>query len=391
MDFKIPFHRSWFGPEEIKEVVDTLESGWLTTGPKTHRFEEDFKEYIGCKHAIGLNSCTAGLHLSLMALGFSRGEEVITTPLTFPASANVIVHSNLTPVFADIEPGTLNIDPEQVRAKLTSRTRAILPVHFAGHACDMDALLGLAAEQDLRIVEDAAHALETFYKGKKIGGLGDTTSFSFYATKNITTGEGGMLTTNNDKLAEKIRVMRLHGLSRDAWKRYDKRGFAKWELHVPGFKYNMSDINAALGIHQLKKAGQFLELRKKYAARYDEAFRDVEEIETLKIKDYTQSAHHIYVIALDLTRLTLNRDQILDEMQQAGIGVAIHFEPLHLQPFYQQRYGTREKDFPVATSYGERILSLPLFPRMREEEVEEVIQTLTGLIRKYRKKLVGTG
>lgn len=371
--------------DEINEVVDTLKSGWLTTGPKTHRFEEAFKAYIGCKHAIGLNSCTAGLHLSLNAMGFKPGDEVITTPLTFPATANVILHQNLKPVFADIEEGTLNIDVRKIGEKINRNTRAIMPVHFAGHSCDMDAIDDLARKHNLTVIEDAAHALETRYKGRKIGNLGHLTSFSFYATKNITTGEGGMLTTNDDALAEKIRMARLHGLSKDAWKRYGKEGFSHWELHLPGYKYNMSDINAALGIHQLKKVDRFLDLRKQYAALYDQAFRDMEELRALQILDYTSHAHHIYVIALCLEKLTVTRDQFLDAMQAAGIGVAVHFSALHLQPFYRKEHGTKPEDLPVATRCSERILSLPLYPKMSVADVERVIHTVVTLIKKYRR------
>lgn len=382
---ELPFHQAWLDDDEINEVVDTLKSGWLTTGPKTHRFEEAFKAYIGCKHAIGLNSCTAGLHLSLNAMGFKPGDEVITTPLTFPATANVILHQNLKPVFADIEEGTLNIDVRKIGEKINRNTRAIMPVHFAGHSCDMDAIDDLARKHNLTVIEDAAHALETRYKGRKIGNLGHLTSFSFYATKNITTGEGGMLTTNDDALAEKIRMARLHGLSKDAWKRYGKEGFSHWELHLPGYKYNMSDINAALGIHQLKKVDRFLDLRKQYVALYDQAFRDMEELRALQILDYTSHAHHIYVIVLCLEKLTVTRDQFLNAMQAAGIGVAVHFSALHLQPFYRKEHGTKPEDLPVATRCSERILSLPLYPKMSVADVERVIHTVVTLIKKYRR------
>lgn len=381
----LQFHQAWLDEDEINEVVDTLRSGWLTTGPKTHRFEEDFKAYIGCKHAIGLNSCTAGLHLSLVAMGFKPGDEVITTPLTFPATVNVVLHQNLKPVFVDIEEGTLNMDVRKIEEKVGRNTRAIIPVHFAGHACDMDAIDHIAKKHNLAIIEDAAHALETGYKGKKIGNLGNPTAFSFYATKNITTGEGGMLTTNDDALAEKIRMMRLHGLSKDAWKRYGKEGFSHWELHVAGYKYNMADINAALGIHQLKKVNRFLDLRKRYVAMYDDAFRDVPELETLQTRDYTRHAHHIYVIMLRLEQLTLTRDQFLNAIQAEGIGVAVHFSALHLQPLYMKEFGTRPEDLPVATRFSERILSLPLYPKMSTADVERVIHTVTKLIAKHRR------
>jgi dTDP-4-amino-4,6-dideoxygalactose transaminase len=385
MSLKIHFHRSWIEDEEISEVVDTLKSGWLTTGPKAFRFEEDFKNYIGCKHAIGLNSCTAGLHLSLVALGFKPGDEVITTPITFPATANVVIHERLKPVFADVEAGTLNIDAGKIEAKITPRTRAIMVVHFAGHACDMDPIEDLARRHNLIVIEDAAHALETRYKGKKVGNLGHLTSFSFYATKNITTGEGGMLTTNDDELEQRLRILRLHGLSRDAWKRYGGSGFSHWELHEPGFKYNMPDINAALGIHQLRKVERFMAIRKSYVERYDAAFRDVPEIETLQTREYTGHAHHLYVIALRLERLSVTRDRFLDAVQEAGVGVAVHFGALHLQPFYRREFHTRPEDCPVATSYHDRILSLPLYPKMTPAEVDMVTDTVKDLVVQFRR------
>lgn len=385
MGIDMPFHRAWLEDDEIQEVVDTLKSGWLTTGAKTHKFEEAFQSYIGCKHAIGLNSCTAGLHLSLVALRFEPGSEVITTPMTFPATANVVVHERLRPVFVDVEPGTLNIDPAKIEEKISSRTRAVFLVHFAGHPCDMDAIQAIADKHNLVVIEDAAHALESSYKGKKIGGLGHMTSFSFYANKNITTGEGGMLTVNDDELAEKIRVMRLHGLNKDAWKRFGNSGFTHWRLHAPGYKYNLTDISAALGIHQLKRVNQFLEIRKRYVETYDEAFKDIPELEVLIRRDYAQSAYHLYIIALRLKRLTISRDQFLNEIQAMGIGVAVHYIPLHLQPYYIEEFNTKAEDCPVASAYSERVLTLPLYPKMSVQDVARVIETVRDLIKKYRK------
>lgn len=385
MAIDMPFHRAWFDDDEIQEVIDTLKSGWLTTGPRTHRFEEDFKNYIGCRHAIGLNSCTAGLHLSLVALGFKPGSEVITTPMTFPATANVVVHERLRPVFVDIEPGTLNIDPAKIEEKISPRTKAISLVHFAGHPCDMDSIQAIADKHNLVIIEDAAHALESSYKGKKIGNLGHLTSFSFYANKNMTTGEGGMLTVNDDELAEKIRVMRLHGLNRDAWKRFGESGFSHWQLHSPGYKYNMMDISAALGIHQLKKVNRFLEIRKRYTKIYDEAFKDIPELEILIRKDYAQSACHLYIIALRLEHLNIDRDQFLNEIQSRGIGVGVHYVSLHLQPFYMNEFKTKSEDCPVASSYSERVLTLPLYPKMSDQDIIRVVETVHDLIKKFRK------
>ena len=385
MSVDLPFHKSWLEEEEHREVEDTLNSGWLTTGPKVQKFEEAFKEYIGCKHAVALNSCTAGLNLALALQNFADGDEVITTPMTFPATANAILLQRLKPVFADIEPGTLTIDPRKIEAVITPRTRAIIPVHFAGHPCDMTPIQELADKHKLVIIEDAAHALEAEYKGQKIGNMGNATAFSFYANKNITTGEGGMLVTNDDALAETIRVMRLQGISRDAWKRFGKSGFAHWEQTLAGHKCNMTDLNASLGLHQVKKIERFMTLRKKYVSMYDNAFADVPELETLAVRDYATSAHHIYIIALQLERLTVDRDEFLDAIQSAGIGVAVHYVALHLQPYYVKNFNTKPQDFPIASNYSERVISLPLYPKMSSADVERVIGTVKDLVNKFRR------
>ncbi|HIE79310.1 MAG TPA: DegT/DnrJ/EryC1/StrS family aminotransferase [Nitrospinaceae bacterium] len=385
MSVDLPFHKSWLEEEEHREVEDTLNSGWLTTGPKAQKFEEAFKDYIGCKHAVALNSCTAGLNLALTVQNFAEGDEVITTPMTFPATTNVILLQRLKPVFADIEPGTLTIDPRKIEAKITPRTRAIIPVHFAGHPCDMTPIQELADRHKLVIIEDAAHALESGYKGKKIGNLGNATAFSFYANKNITTGEGGMLVTNDDALAETIRIMRLQGISRDAWKRYGKSGFSHWEHTLAGHKCNMSDLNASIGMHQIKKVERFMTLRKKYVSMYDRAFADVAELETLAVRDYATHAHHLYVISLHLERLTIDRDGFLDAIQSTGIGVALHYVALHLQPYYVKNFNTKPQDFPIASNYSERVITLPLYPKMSSADVERVIGTVKDLIKKFRR------
>ena len=385
MKIDLPYHQSWLEEEEHLEVTDTLTSGWLTTGPKTKKFEEAFSDFIGCKHAIALNSCTAGLNLALEVQGFPEGDEVITTPMTFPATANVILLQKMKPVLVDIEPGTLLIDPKKIEEKITPRTRAIIPVHFAGHPCDMDTITALAEKYNLLVIEDAAHALETKYKGRKVGNMGNTTSFSFYANKNITTGEGGMVVTDDDDLAEKFQTMRLQGISRDAWKRYGKSGYTHWEQKMAGHKCNMSDINASIGIHQLKKIDRFLELRQKYVAMYDRGFADVPELETLARHDNVGHAHHIYIIALQLEQLTVDRDGFLDAMQGSGIGVAVHYIALHLQPYYVENFNTKPQDYPVASNYSERILSIPLYPKMSEADVDRVINTVQTLIKRFRR------
>jgi dTDP-4-amino-4,6-dideoxygalactose transaminase len=385
MTIDLPYHQPCIENQEINEVVETLKSGWLTTGPRTLKFEEAFSNYIGCRHAIGLNSCTAGLHLALAVKEFRANDEVITTTMTFPATANAIIHAGLRPVFVDIEAGTLNMDVSLIEEKITSRTRAIVPVHFAGHPCDMDPIMELANKYKLTVIEDAAHAIEAKYKDRKIGNLGNPTSFSFYANKNITTGEGGMLVLNDDSLADKVRTLRLHGISRDAWKRYGKSGFAHWELDSPGFKYNMADINAALGIHQLKKVNHFLKLRKKYSSLYDLAFSKVPELEILETRDYAESAHHLYIISLRLEQLTVSRDEFIDAIQSKGIGVAVHYIGLHLQPYYRKEYGVSREKFTVATRYSERVISLPLYPLMSVGDIERVIEVVTDLIDRYRR------
>ena len=385
MSVDLPFHKSWLEEEEHREVEDTLNSGWLTTGPKTQKFEEAFKDYIGCRHAVALNSCTAGLNLALTVQKFAEGDEVITTPMTFPATANVILLQRLKPVFADIEPGTLTIDPRKIEAKITPRTRAIIPVHFAGHPCDMTPIQELADRHKLVIIEDAAHALESRYKGKKIGNLGHATAFSFYANKNITTGEGGMLVTNDDALAETLRILRLQGISHDAWKRHGKSGFSHWEQTLAGHKCNMSDLNASIGLHQIKKVERFMTLRKKYVSMYDRAFADVAELETLAVRDYATHAHHLYVISLHLERLTIDRDGFLDAIQSTGIGVALHYVALHLQPYYVKNFNTKPQDFPIASNYSERVITLPLYPKMSSADVERVIGTVKDLIKKFRR------
>ncbi|MBI5749436.1 MAG: DegT/DnrJ/EryC1/StrS family aminotransferase [Nitrospinae bacterium] len=390
----IQFHKSSILHDEIKEVVDTLKSGWITTGPKTKRFEEDFRKYIGCKYAIGLNSCTAGLHLALAALNIGEGDEVITTPITFPATANVIIHQKATPVFVDVKIDTLNIDVSKIEEKITSRTKAIMPVHFAGHPCDMGKIMDIAMRNKLSVIEDAAHAIESEYNGKKVGNIGDFTSFSFYATKNITTGEGGMLTTNNDELAEKARMLSLHGISKDAWKRYGKEGFQHWELFYPGFKYNMFDIQAAIGIHQLKKIESFLKIRKKYVDMYNEAFEDVPEILPLKIKGRIKHAHHLYVIIIKTEELNADRDEIMSEIQNNGVGLGVHFRTLHLQPYYQNPNPKskirnhrlyKRGMFPVAEYASDRVISLPLYPKMSVLDVKYVIKVVKEVIEGFRK------
>ncbi len=379
----IPFHRPSFGPEEERALVDTLRSGWVTTGPRTKSFETRFAEYAGAKHAIALNSCTAGLHLCLMAHNIGPGEEVITSPLTFAATANVIEQVGARPVFIDVEPDTLNMDPNRLAAAVTPRTRAIIPVHFAGHPCDLDAIHEIAATHGIPVIEDAAHAVESVYRGRKIGGISRATCFSFYATKNITTGEGGMVTTHDDALAERLRLLSLHGISVDAWQRHRPGEYRHWEIVEPGYKYNMSDIQAALGLCQLAKVDRFQRQRRRWTEQYDEAFVDLPEITVLKRRPDVAAAHHLYVIRFAVERLGVLRDQLMTILQERGIGIGIHFRPVHLHPYYRGKYGFVPGAFPIAEDAGNRCISLPLFPAMRKEEVthvaREVRHVVTGL------------
>lgn len=382
----LPFHQPLIGPEELREVADTLASGWLTTGPRTRRFEEAFRAYAASDHAVGVSSCTAALHLALLVLGIGEGDEVLTSPVTFPATANVVIHLRATPVFVDVEPDTLNLDASQIARRITPRTRAILPVHFAGHPCDMDEILRLAGRHSLAVVEDAAHAIESAYRGRKVGSIGTLTAFSFYPTKNMTTGEGGMLTTDDGTLADRARVLSLHGLSKSAWQRYVPGQFQHWEALLPGYKYNMFDVQAALGLHQLERVEGWLEVRRKYANRYDAAFADLPGIRPLAIRPDVRHAHHLYVVLVEPERLTADRDQILSALQAEGIGVGVHFRSLHLHPYFRDRFGFRPDDFPVARWASDRVISLPLYPKMTEQDVADVIEAVRKVLRAFEKR-----
>jgi len=382
-DFLPPFS-PYIGEEEISEVVDTLKSDWITMGPKTLKFEELFKEYIGCKFAISLNSCTAGLHLSLVSLNIGEGSEVITSPYTFAATGNTIVHQRAKPIFVDIDKGTYNIDIEQIENAITDKTRAIMPVHYAGHPCEMNEILKIADEYNLYVIEDAAHALGAKYKGKEIGTIGDTTSFSFYATKNITTGEGGMVTTDNEEIAEKIRILRLHGISRDAWKRYSSEGSWYYEIIECGYKYNMTDIQASIGIHQLKKAEAMRKKREEIAKIYNEEFENLEGLITPTIKKHVKHAWHLYPLLIDIDRMKINRNKFIEELKKQNIGTSVHFIPLHLHPFYRKTLGYKKGDFPSAEWVYEREISLPIYPRMTDDDVIDVVNAVKKIVLENR-------
>jgi len=381
----LPFHQPWVDEAGIKAVTDVLHSGWLTRGPRTEEFERAFGGYVGSRHAIGLSSCTAGLHLALVALGIGPGDEVITSPITFPATANVIVHQGARPVFADVDRLTLNLDPARVEAKITPRTRAIMPVHFAGHPCRMDQFMTLAARHRLRIVEDAAHAIEAWSGERKVGGIGDFTAFSFYATKNLTTAEGGMLTTNDDELAERARILSLHGISRDAWKRYAPDGPLHWETVSPGYKYNMFDVQAALGLTQLERLEEWWKIRSGYLQRYRDGLADLPEVEMLGEEPGIRHANHLCVIVLDTDRLRIDRDGVMSALRAEGIGTGIHFRSLSLHPYYRQTFPTSAGDLAVAESVSERLLSLPLYPKMTAHDLADVLDALHRVIAAHRR------
>jgi dTDP-4-amino-4,6-dideoxygalactose transaminase len=363
---------------EIAEVVDSLRSGWLGTGPKVARFEELFRGYTGAEHAIAVSSCTAALHLGLVAAGIGPGMEVITTAMTFVATANAIVHTGAVPVLTDCDRGTGLMDPARVEAAITPRTRAIIPVHLYGRPCAADALMDLARRHDLVVIEDAAHAIGASYRGRKIGTIGHMTAFSFYVTKNMTTGEGGMVTTADPALAESIRRHALHGLSHDAWARFSDAGYRHYTATVAGFKYNMTDLQAALGIHQIAKLERGLKRRHEIWQRYDQAFAGLPVELPPPAEADTVHARHLYTLGIDSTRVRVSRDAFMDRLHGRGIGTGVHFIGVHLQPYYAQRFGHRPEDFPNATWISERTISLPLSARLSDEDVEAVIGAVSG-------------
>ncbi|MFQ5541480.1 MAG: DegT/DnrJ/EryC1/StrS family aminotransferase, partial [Candidatus Binatia bacterium] len=371
-----------------REVLDTLRSGWLTTGPRTHEFERRIADYVGCKHAIGLNSCTAGLHVGLVSLGVGPGDEVITTPITFASSANVIIHQGAKPVFVDVDPETLNINASLIEDSISERTKAILPVHLFGHPCDMETVLRCAQRHHIPIIEDAAHAIGAEVRGKKVGTIGDLTSFSFYPTKNITTAEGGMITTNRDDLAEKTRILSYHGITANTWQRHGEDSYVHWDVIHPGYKYNMFDIQAALGIHQLKRIEEFWRRRRGLVEIYDDAFKEVPEIQILSVKEGVKTAHHLYVVIVKTEMLNISRDDVLQSLRKAGIGVGVHFRALHLMSFYSKTFGFKPGDLPKAEYVSDRVISLPLYPKMEEKDARLVIKTVKEIFHCAAKRKV---
>ncbi len=409
----LPFARPSIGPEEIAEVVQTLTAGWVTTGPKTKEFEASIARYIGCRNVVAVNSCTAALHLALDAIGLKPGDAVITTPMTFAATAETIRYFNAHPVLVDVDRRSLNIDPAGIeealrkweRQKPGAAVKAIIPVHYSGYPCEMDKIMNIAAARDLKVVEDAAHAFPTLYKGRTIGNIGHITCFSFYATKNITTGEGGAAATENDEWADRMRIMSLHGISRDAWKRYTAEGSWYYEITAPGFKYNLTDIAASLGVVQLRRSDEFWIRRSRIARRYSEAFRQFDELEVPvgegidaagedgpsrqpgaeKTSPRTRHSWHLYILRLDLRKLCIDRNQFIDELKGMGIGTSVHFIPIHIHPYYRSTYGYKPEDCPVAYEEFQRIVSLPIYPGMTDADVEKVIGAVKTLVARHRK------
>ena len=378
----LPFALPDIGEEEITEVVQSLRSGWVTTGPKTKQFEAEFSAYMGGGvEAISVNSATAGLHLALEACGVCEGDEVITTPYTFTATAEVIRYMGAHPVFVDIDEKTLNIDPLKIEEKISSKTKAIIPVHFAGLPCEMEAILRIAKKYNLKVVEDAAHALPTRYQDKLIGSLeSDVTVFSFYATKTITTGEGGMIVTRNSQIAQRCRTMRLHGINRDAFDRYTSSKPAwYYEVVAPGFKYNLTDIASSIGIHQLKKASRFQSIRQAMAFRYIEDFKDLPLRMPPVAKNGDLHAWHLFVVQLK-EGVSLSREDFIKQMMELGVGCSVHFIPLHLQPYWKNTYKLRENDFPVSLSVYQKAVSLPLYTKMTEQDQEKVILAVKNIL-----------
>lgn len=384
-DEYLVFGRPVISDDEIDELIDTLKSGWLSTGPKTSLFEQRFREYIGTPYGSALNSCTAGLHLSLIVAGVKEGDEVITTPMTFAATSNVIVHLGARPVFVDIRLNDYNLDPAGIEARITPKTKAILPVHLYGHPCQMDLILKEACDHNLVVISDCAHALETEWRGIKVGALGDLAVFSFYATKNITTGEGGMVTTSNPSFDERLRILRLHGLSADAWKRYSKDGTTGYDVEVPGYKYNMGDIQAGLGLRQLQKVEEYLKTREVYWQMYNQAFSEVEGIITPLEPENGRHARHLYSILIKTELLKVDRDGIRRALQAENIGTGIHFPAVHLFSYYQRTFGFKRGDFPNAEYVADRTISLPLSPGLTKVDIEDVISAVKRLMEYYRR------
>ncbi len=380
----LPYCLPHITEEEINEVVLTLKTGWIAKGPRTIEFERKFSEYVGSKFAIGMNSCTAALHVALVVAGVGAGDEVITTPMTFAASANTIIHTGATPVFVDIDPETGCIDPDDIEKKITQRTKVIVPVHYSGQACDLDRIYEIAQRYNLFVSEDAAHAIFTRYKEKMIGtGTKDTVSYSFYATKNLCTGEGGMLVTDNENIADRARMLVTHGMNLNAWNRYAKGGKWMYDIQEAGYKYNMFDIQAALGLKQLERLNEMQKRREEIALRYKNAFAGLDSFD-IPVSGSCTTTHswHLYVIRLNLDKLTIDRSRFIEELHERNIGASVHFMPVHLMSAYR-KFGYKEGDLPKSESYSKSIVSIPLYSNMSDKDVDDVIRAISCITEKY--------
>jgi len=375
----IPYGHQWIDDRDIKEVAEILKTGWITQGPKVKEFEEKLAEYCGAKYAITVSSGTAALHAAYKAAGIGPGDEVITTPLTFAATANAVVFCGGKPVFADIQENALNIEPKEIEKKITRKTKAIAPVDFAGHPCDYDEIFKIAKKYKLLVIEDASHALGSEYQGKRIGSFSDMVIFSFHPVKLITTGEGGMILTNKKDFYEELKILRHHGIIKKP-----ENGGWYYEIENPGYNYRLTDFQCALGISQLNKINKFIKRRREIVAMYNKAFKDIKEIIIPSEKKYVKSAWHIYVIQLVLNKLKVDRKKIFEELQKRGLGVQVHYLPLHLQLFYRKKFGYKKGDFPIAEKYYQRAITLPLFPKMTDKEINKVIEVVKKVINLYK-------
>jgi dTDP-4-amino-4,6-dideoxygalactose transaminase len=383
-ELKVPFHRAAVGEEEVQAVGEVIRSGWMTMGPKTFEFENEFAKYVRAEHAIAVSTGTAALHLALEAAGVRAGDEVLLPTTTFTATAEAVTYLGARPVLVDIDPVTMNMDADDAARRTTQKTKAIIPVHLGGQPCDMNEIQILAQRHHLRVIEDAAHALPSEYRGKRIGQISEFTCFSFYATKTLTTGEGGMVTTENPAAVERIRLMRLHGIERDAWKRYRSEGSWRYEVLEAGFKYNLTDIQSAIGLVQLKKCDAMWQARQTIARRYTEAFSRFDELVHPEIRSDRNTSWHLYILRLRPGRLRVDRDGFIRALSARGVSCSVHFIPLHLQPYYQRAYGYRAGDFPNAEQQYHCCLSLPIFPGMTDQEIEQVIQAVQEITTESR-------
>lgn len=370
--------------DEIEEVVATLRSGWIGTGPRVHQFQDNFKSYVGADHAVALSSCTAALHLSLLAAGIGPGDEVITTPMTFCATVNAIIHTGATPVLADCDRASCNIDIREIERKITPRTRALLPVHFAGNPCDMVAIMELARRHNLKVIEDCAHAIETQIDGRHAGTWGDFGCFSFYVTKNIVTGEGGMVVTADADAADRIKILGLHGMSKDAWNRFSDQGYKHYSVVELGFKYNMTDMQAALGVKQLEKVERYWQRRADIWKRYNAAFAGLPCTLPASVAPNNRHSHHLYTLLLDIEKLGVSRDHVLNALTARNIGTGVHYLALHTHPYYSDNYGWKPGDYPNAEWIGERTISLPISAKLSDDDVESVIRAVHSVLQTGR-------